>query len=204
MPRKRPPTLTRKKWLSASNVQGVQSRIKSDSFLEVHQTLLKEAARRKRLSWNDAVALLHMVYAWMPRMLRVEILNGTNQEERAGVVKLLTKAKRGQILEHGELETVMKFSNNSVVGASKVLHLLNPNTYPIWDSRVAREFLWKNVSQSTLNKADRYIEYQENMLSWSEDADVMRSCTRLQKLSPLLKEASQMRLMELVLFRRAK
>lgn len=201
---KRPPDLTREKWLRAANAQGVQSRIKSDSFLEVYQTLLKEADRRKRLSWIDAVALLHMVYAWMPRMLRVDLLNGINQQERERILKLLTKAKRGQILDVGELETVMLFSNKSAVGASKVLHLLNPNTYPIWDSRVANEFLWKNVAQSTLNKADRYIEYQEQMLKWSKDANVMRSCAGLRKLNPLLKKASLMRLMELVLFRRAR
>jgi len=172
--------------------------------LEVYQTLLKEADHRKRLSWIDAVALLHMVYAWMPRMLRVDLLNGINQQERARILKLLTKAQRGQVLDAGELETVMIFSNKSAVGASKVLHLLNPNTYPIWDSRVANEFLWKKVAQSTLNKADRYVAYQEQMLKWSKDTDVKRSCARLRKLNPLLKKASQMRLMELVLFRRAK
>ena len=49
---------------------------------------------------------------------------------------MLTKAKQGLRLEAWEIDALAGLVNNSVVGASKLLHFVAPQTYAIWDSKV--------------------------------------------------------------------
>jgi len=50
--------------------------------------------------------------------------------------------------------------NNSWIGTSKLLHFLNPNFFPIWDSRIAVIF---GFTTYRYNKWDVYLEYTQFM-----------------------------------------
>ena len=74
----------------------------------------------------------NMVYGWMPTMLdtqkkKVEVSAVISSIEKLGVE---SKSK--------DLEIVSKFMNNSIVGASKLLHFIYPEKYPIWDSKISK------------------------------------------------------------------
>jgi hypothetical protein len=204
MRKSRRPTLSLQKWLALARSKPIQRRIAADSFLDVYPILIKEAADRQNVRWQDAVALLHIVYAWMPTMLRTELVGKFDSKGRSNIVKLLDQAKSGPLLLADQIDSLTKFSNNSVVGASKLLHLLNPKQYPIWDARVARRFLWPKVARATLNRAERYCEYQNRVLEWSRDSRVRCACEKIRTVDPRLKGVSRVRLIELVMFRSAK
>jgi hypothetical protein len=170
----------------------------------VYRPLIQDAKRRKPIYWEDAVALLHVAYAWMPTMLRTEIMGEFDKQGKACIANILNKARAGHLLAMEEIESLKMFSNRSVVGASKMLHLINPAHYPIWDSRVAKCFLWPKVSRATFDRGDRYCQYQAQVLEWSEDRDVIRACNELRSLDQRLKHVSHIRLIEIVMFRSKK
>lgn len=186
-------------WLALARSESVQGRIVNEEGLDDFQAVIEVVARRGLLDWDEAVAILHMVYAWMPTMLRP--IAPHSSEQRINLLEILTKAKGGDVLSANELADVQKFANRSIVGASKLLHVLNPTKYPIWDSRVAEVFMWEGVTQGTFSTLDRYVEYLAALSNWAQDANVKEQCVELRKLTPTLANAGDMRLIELVLFR---
>ena len=202
MARRRGPGLTLRKWLHLAGSRKVRKRVASDPDLEIYEAILTAVRRRTRIDWNEAVGMLHMVYAWMPTMLRY--IGARTPQKRVDLIANLAKAKSGAALTGAELTDVASFANGSIVGASKLLHVICPAAYPIWDSRVADAFLWKGVSQVTFSQVDRYVEYRDTLCMWAKDAKVIRACSVLRGLNPMHSAATDIRLMELVLFRSRK
>lgn len=52
------------------------------------------------------------------------------------IAEILNKAKGCEDLDDCDYETLKGKINNSIVGMSKMLHFVNPNKYPIWDSKI--------------------------------------------------------------------
>ncbi len=93
---------------------------------------------------NDVIRLAMMAYGWMPtmnkgRMISSEIdltsikellINIQNTSEPETAFKL--------VFEEGKkiIEKFIKITNNSVVGLSKTLHILNPQIFPIVDKHL--------------------------------------------------------------------
>ena len=89
--------------------------------------------RQDSITPDDVLISANFVYGWMPTMLKnVDFLN----LER--IANILTLVKKGKILDVNELNLVRSITNNSIVSVSKLLHLVEPNNYAIWDSRVYR------------------------------------------------------------------
>ena len=93
---------------------------------------------------NDVIRLAMMAYGWMPtmnkgRMITSEInltlikdllINIQNTSEPETAFKLVFEEGKSTIDEF------IKITNNSVVGLSKTLHILNPKIFPIVDKHV--------------------------------------------------------------------
>jgi hypothetical protein len=93
---------------------------------------------------NDVIRLAMIAYGWMPtmnkgRMISSEIdltsiknllINIQNTSEPETAFKLVFKEGEETI------EKFIKITNNSVVGLSKTLHILNPNIFPIVDKHL--------------------------------------------------------------------
>ena len=93
---------------------------------------------------NDVIRLTMMAYGWMPtmnkgRMITSEInltlikdllINIQNTSEPETAFKLVFEEGKSTIDEF------IKITNNSVVGLSKTLHILNPKIFPIVDKHV--------------------------------------------------------------------
>ncbi|SFL49380.1 hypothetical protein SAMN04244574_04480 [Azotobacter beijerinckii] len=190
--------MTLPSWLVRAQSAEVRKEITADKAQEDFQAIIQVAARRQTLDWEEAVALLHMVYGWMPTMLRT--IESHTTAQRTQLIAHLQKVKAGGLLTSNELAEVKCFANRSIVGASKLLHVLNPMNYVIWDSRVAKVFLWEGVTSATYSTAARYEEYIDIVRQWAKDPAVIHQCTELRKLNPALASASDLRLIELVLF----
>ena len=198
MAKKRAPEMTLARWLERARSTQVRNQITADPTQEDFQAIIQVAARRQTLDWEEVVALLHMVYGWMPTMLRP--IEPHTKVQRSQLLNYLQKVKMGSLLTTDELSDVQRFANRSVVGMSKLLHVLSPENYAIWDSRVAEAFLWSGVTLVAYSTIDRYVEYMDALRHWAKNLDVIRECAALRKLNPMLEGAGNLRLVELVLF----
>lgn len=198
MAKKKAPEMTLARWLVRARSVQIRDQITADKAQEDFQAIIQVTACRQILDWEEAVALLYMVYGWMPTMLRT--IDPHTPAQRSQLLAHLQKVKTGGILTATELAEVKRFANRSVVGASKLLHVLNPANYVIWDSRVADVFLWSGVTQVTYSTIDRYMEYLEVLRQWAMDSDVIRECAALRQSNPMLAASGDLRLIELVLF----
>ncbi len=185
-------------WLARAQSPWVRDQIASDKAQEDFQAIIQVASRRQILDWEEAVALLHMVYGWMPTMLRT--IEPHTPDQRIQLLTHLQKVKTGGLLTKDELADVKRFANRSVVGASKLLHVLNPLNYVIWDSRVAEAFLWNGVTLVAYSTIDRFVEYLDALRQWAKDPAVISECAALRQLNPALTVAGDLRMIELVLF----
>jgi len=98
----------------------------------------------------------HFVYGWMPTIIDLNITDIDN------VLRLLNEVKNGKKLNSKELDVIKKCMNNSMVGASKLLHFINPKDYAIWDSRIVR-YITGNKSSYGIDNSDNYNEYLERI-----------------------------------------
>ena len=140
----------------------------------------------------DVLALAHAVYGWMPTILKnyqldvlasMPVLRIRTVENIGGAIELLDDwlPSRPPV-------------NNSWVGASKMLHFLNPDVFPIWDSRVAMRFEMK--ASSLYGNRKHYIEYlefcHEFMEANASDLDHYRAAH--------MPDVSRLRALELIMF----
>jgi hypothetical protein len=94
----------------------------------------------------------YFTYGWMPTMLNLE-------DDLSAAVKVANKAKNGELIPDEEMESLACAVNGSFVGASKLLHFINPHVYSIWDSRVYRYLYDEPPYQYRLESMKKYREY---------------------------------------------
>ena len=95
--------------------------------------------------------LATMVYGWMPRVVRVDAAH------TAGVVAAFCAA-RAVTSDNFYTIPIQEIADclHSVVGASKMLHFINPSVFPIWDSKIER---FRALPNSKMNSVGQYIDY---------------------------------------------
>lgn len=130
--------------------------LKSTRFYPSHRALLKLASQVQDDPKNDGLlGLSCAAYGWMPTILKNWDFENFNVKNPIAVVKNLNDVTSARnFLE--QLKTISPI-NKSWIGLSKTLHCLNPELFPIWDSRVAKHF--ELNSHAKLNKKDVYIAY---------------------------------------------
>ena len=88
-----------------------------------------------------------------------------------------------------------------MVGTSKLLHLLAPEKYAIWDSRVAKVwYATESLARSHYRESKEYLAYNFSLTSWLIDKQVVEEIIKIKRLSSYLDAASNLRILELVLF----
>lgn len=93
---------------------------------------------------NDVIRLAMMAYGWMPTMNKGRMI--TSEIDLTSIKDLLIKIQNTTkpetalklVFEEGKstIDEFIKITNNSVVGLSKTLHILNPNIFPIVDKHL--------------------------------------------------------------------
>lgn len=130
-------------------------------YLSSYPAILEHFEAIERFTANQFVTAAHIVYGWMPTILE---LNFNSLPEALPVMEA---ARRGLVLTASQIAQLAGTVNNSVIGASKLLHFTNPSVYPIWDSRVF-QFLNRSDTAPALkghhyqvNKATLYETYAQ-------------------------------------------
>ncbi len=75
---------------------------------------------------------------------------------------LLTQAKT-RMLTDEQISNLKCLVNNSVVGASKLLHLVAPDRYAIWDSKVFRFVHEQRSFGHRVNNVKNYRDYLDEL-----------------------------------------
>lgn len=132
----------------------------------------------------------HFVYGWMPTILTLDY------SKMGEVAASLNKIKNNEVLSFTELETVKACVNNSLVGASKLLHFVSPNRYSIWDSNIFRYFSDKRSTYG-IDKVEHYLQYLEALKSFAETSAFQ--CLK-PRIEALCHPVSDLRAIEFVLF----
>lgn len=110
---------------------------------------------------EDIIRGSHMVYGWMPTILDLYI--GDENLSLDQLVFICNQAKNGVLLNKSELESIASVVNNSIVGASKLLHFVNPNVYPIWDSKIYTFVYEKKPYSYRVNDVSLYVEFIDTL-----------------------------------------
>jgi len=193
--------ISEQQWIKLSNNAVIQKNIKNDLYSEAYLSLARLFPNIQKTHWDGAVTALHIVYGWMPTIPKLKTYQHWDATDKSRLVDILEKAKRGLSLDRDELLHLKVFSNNSIVGGSKILHFVSPKLFPIWDTRVARAFYNRNkVYAQQVNDIDCYLNYRDVLLSWMENAEVCKRLSLIRGLAPFLKTVADLRMIELVLF----
>jgi len=112
------------------------------TFFRAYPALLTFFDKARPFTANDFVCAAHLVYGWMPRILR---LHDTVSFDEAAVI-VETARSSGQI-DKDDLARLVGLIDNSIVAVSKLLHFARPDAFAIWDSRVQR-FLASSSSEA--------------------------------------------------------
>ncbi len=108
--------------------------------------------QRKTLSEHDVVIGAYFTYGWMPTILGL-------RGELSAVVAIANEVRAGHPVTERKIKVVALAINGSVVGASKVLHFIDPERHAIWDSRVYRYLHRQPPYQYRLEAPAAYPEY---------------------------------------------
>jgi hypothetical protein len=123
--------------------------------------------RAPKLSRHHLIIGANFVYGWMPTMLDFR------SERFEPCVNYLERARTQHDLGAAEVRDLAGLVNNSIVGASKLLHVVAPEHYAIWDSRVA-EYLGATPTYEVAG-AEQYIAYNDccRSLASSPEATIL-------------------------------
>jgi len=119
-------------------------------ILDYFQNINKFTAR-------DFVCGAHIVYGWMPTIL--DLYPGKQNISLEQGAELLTRTKQKGSLSTRDIENLASIVNNSLVGASKLLHFTSPNHYPIWDSNIYYFIFGDKPHNNRVRKVSNYLEY---------------------------------------------
>jgi hypothetical protein len=96
-------------------------------------------------------------YGWLPTIL--ELHPESPNIGLAGVARLLARAKRDGVLTNDEIDSLASVVNNSLVGASKLLHFVAPEHFAIRDSRIYAFVFERKPSHHSIRQVERYRDY---------------------------------------------
>ena len=138
-----------------------------DSYIVSYPHLLSYFAGKTSIGAEDVVCGAHMVYGWMPTILELYAKPATL--DFLGAAELLSKARDTGTLTDDDLIKLSRLVNNSLVGASKLLHFINPNRFAIWDSKVYSFVFNERPHNYRVNQIVKYRDYLETLRELQRD-----------------------------------
>lgn len=139
----------------------------ANSYIPSYPHLLSYFAGRSAITPDQVVQGAHMVYGWMPTVLELDMVatKGASLQRAAGLLDIA----RDSDLDGQQLGELKGMVNNSIVGASKLLHFVAPDRYPIWDSRIYEFCNGKAGHAYQVNNVAAYLGYRAALQALAAD-----------------------------------
>jgi hypothetical protein len=141
---------------------------KNDSYLLSYPYLLNYFAVKHSLTPEDVVCGAHMAYGWMPTILDLYLKEPNIDLPTA--CDILNKLKIAGTLTDPQIKQLACLINNSLVGASKLLHFISPQKFAIWDSKVYAFVYEKKPHNYRVNDVLKYRHYLELLSRYQQDS----------------------------------
>lgn len=134
------------------------SNLRTTACLATYPWLLATARDLGSDPWAWFCRVAVMTYGWMPRVLRLDLQHARAAAQALHAAREATPATMRQL----DIAPIAS-SVRSVVGASKMLHFVNPQVYPIWDSRIEAMRLGGAAGMAHMGIADHYWRYCDDV-----------------------------------------
>ncbi len=193
-------------WLVLSESKSIIERISSDHYSKAYPILISFFDNiASNLTWDNLIVGLHAIYGWMPTIPKLKRIMSWDDEKKTHFLKTLSNVLNSKDSTEQEWKILVEFTNNSAVGASKLLHFLSPEDFPIWDSRTARAFFNKSkISHYQINNTKNLKSYSIKLREWKNSPLVTIRCSEIRNQAYFLSKVSSLRIVELVLFHKTK
>lgn len=127
-----------------------------DSYVASYPFLISYFKALKPIGVADLVRGAHMAYGWMPRVLTLNMREYGDLKQGS---EILNSVKEQGKISLSELKSLSSLINNSVVGASKLLHFVQPQYFPIWDSNLYTFVYEKPAYSYRVNSSETYLKF---------------------------------------------
>lgn len=173
----------------------LKAQSQTNQLLTTYGPMLEFAERNKtKIDETTLIGLAHMAYGWMPTMIQNISIKDFSDWECSITTGSLDKMF---------LMNVMSLTNDSIVGASKLLHFLNPDLYPIYDSRVYKTILGKEKHNYSKD-VENYICYARKLRLLVKapkgDSTILKIEKELEKKKFIPSKCSKIRILEVCLY----
>jgi hypothetical protein len=191
-------TLSRKKQTQA--IQSAASGLKvpdNDRYLHHYPLLLKGIADLLPLDISRLSLAGSAVFSWMPTQMN---LDHRGLKDSLNVINNLPNQPLSQKSLELLASTFATIGGKSVVAASKVLHFIYPQEFPIFDRIIAQKI---GMAPNGGEAAASYLNYLEVLSDLLPNEDVVSACNEVRRrlsASGYFHEISDMRAVELILF----
>ncbi len=176
--------------------------VKSDKYTKSYPHLISYFEGNRVLQEEDFIRGAHMVYAWMPTILRLNLDDAEKNSSK--VVKLLNEAKVNKILNADQIDSIKSVIKNSVIGTSKLLHFISPAHFPIWDSNIYYYLNGVQASWGVVNSTEKYMKYMKDLRELIDNGSLDDITTEVnKKINYKLGPMTHMRAAELIMFQTA-
>ena len=128
----------------------------SKSYMRTYPEFLEYFKNINTIEEHHFIIGASFTYSWMPK-----ILSNLDTENIQRVLEILNNAKKESHLSEKDLEVLKSSINNSIIGVSKLLHFINPEVYPIYDSNVFRFLTDEKPHDYRVNVVQAYLKYQQ-------------------------------------------
>lgn len=122
------------------------------TYLKSYPEFIKYFERIKKIENHHLIIGANFTYGWMPTILLFK--NNNSESVICNLNKL--RAENYNLVEN-DVEEIRIFLNNSISGTTKLLHFIQPEKYPILDSKI-----YDYLGGSSTPTARDYIDYFQN------------------------------------------
>ena len=140
------------------NIKKLNSIDFKDPYLKSYPNLLNASkSLLENLKEDSILPISHLAYAWMTTILTYNKENLDIEVFEKTICSATSVKNQYDAIELLDVLPETSPINNSWIGLSKVLHFINPDLFPIWDSRVAACF--EKFNAQGYNKKNIYMNY---------------------------------------------
>lgn len=128
--------------------------LRAITYLTTYPSILALGSSNPSPQLADLHQLCLVAYGWMPRIARLE----PKYTKSALLAIQNARSANPQNIQINDVSD-LALCLRSVVGASKVLHFVNPEVYPIWDSNIERFRQKSDPTTNYMSDASNYVSY---------------------------------------------
>jgi hypothetical protein len=144
-----------------------------NSYLQTYPFLLNGIKSLMPLNQDRLLIAGSSIFSWMPTQSKI------NTTLLPSSLAIITNLKTHPLTKAYVLQLANTFQTirgSSVVAASKLIHFLYPDEYPIWDSRVRQNY---GHAPKTDHQSDIYMSYTATVKYLKSDLQVQTACANL-------------------------